>query len=48
VTYTGALYASTSSTTSTSATVTLSATIQDITAVPNDPTRTPVTSEMRL
>jgi MBG domain/MBG domain (YGX type) len=36
-TYTGALYVSTSSATSTSATVTLSATVQDITAVIGDP-----------
>lgn len=36
-TYTGALFASTSSATSSSATVTLAATIQDITAVPLDP-----------
>lgn len=36
-TYTGAMFASTSGTNSSSATVTLSATIQDITAVPGDP-----------
>lgn len=37
VTYTGALFASTGNATSSTATVTLSATIQDITAVPADP-----------
>ncbi|HEU5343776.1 MAG TPA: MBG domain-containing protein [Ktedonobacterales bacterium] len=36
-TYTGALFVSTSSTTSSTATVTLSATVQDITAVASDP-----------
>jgi len=36
-TYAGSLFASTSSSTSSTATVTLSATIQDITAVPTDP-----------